>query len=79
MSKTLTTLILTSLLILPGSILQAKSDSYINSKGKTVHTPVFSETVPRGATARCKDGTYSFSQSRKGTCSGHKGVASWLR
>ncbi len=30
------------------------------------------------ATAQCLDGTYSFSQSRSGTCSSLKGVAQWL-
>jgi hypothetical protein len=29
-------------------------------------------------TARCKDGTYSYSQNRRGTCSGHGGVDVWL-
>jgi Protein of unknown function (DUF3761) len=33
---------------------------------------------PPGATARCRDGTYSFSQHRQGTCSHHSGVAEWL-
>jgi len=33
---------------------------------------------PPGATARCKDGTYSFSKHRSGTCSHHGGVAAWL-
>ena len=33
---------------------------------------------PAGATALCKDGTYSFSTTRSGTCSHHGGVASWL-
>src|SRR5215470_14634565 len=37
------------------------------------------ETPPVGATAKCRDGTYSFSQSRRGTCSHHGGVAQWLR
>lgn len=32
-----------------------------------------------GATARCRDGTYSYSRSRRGTCSHHGGVAAWLR
>jgi hypothetical protein len=34
---------------------------------------------PAGATAICNDGTYSFSQSRRGTCSHHGGVNRWLR
>ncbi len=33
---------------------------------------------PTGATAQCKDGTYSHSQHRSGTCSRHGGVAKWL-
>ncbi len=33
---------------------------------------------PAGATALCRDGTYSFSQTHSGTCSHHGGVASWL-
>lgn len=34
--------------------------------------------VPAGATAICNDGTYSYSQHRRGTCSHHGGVATWL-
>jgi hypothetical protein len=33
---------------------------------------------PPGATARCRDGTYSVSTHRSGTCSHHGGVARWL-
>jgi hypothetical protein len=51
---------------------------YRNSTGRCVPRPVRSNTAPAGATARCRDGTYSFSQSRRGTCSGHGGVAAWL-
>jgi len=36
------------------------------------------QPVPAGATARCRDGTYSFSRHRSGTCSHHGGVATWL-
>jgi hypothetical protein len=36
------------------------------------------DTAPPGATARCHDGTYSFSQHHSGTCSHHGGVAVWL-
>ncbi|HET8895419.1 MAG TPA: DUF3761 domain-containing protein [Gaiellaceae bacterium] len=32
---------------------------------------------PPGATAQCRDGTYSYSQHRSGTCSFHGGVAVW--
>jgi len=33
---------------------------------------------PSGATARCKDRTWSFSKTRSGTCSSHKGVQYWV-
>lgn len=48
---------------------------YINSRGNYVPSP---SSDPAGATAKCRDGTYSYSQSRRGTCSHHGGVASWL-
>lgn len=53
---------------------------YRNSKGEEVHAPAASKSgkVPDGASAQCRDGTYSFSRSRRGTCSHHGGVASWL-
>ena len=35
-------------------------------------------TDPTGATAKCKDGTYSKSKSHSGACSHHGGVAQWL-
>jgi hypothetical protein len=54
------------------------ADSYINSRGNCVHRPVRADRAPAGASARCRDGTYSFSQSRRGTCSHHGGVAEWL-
>lgn len=50
--------------------------TYINSAGQTVCRP--STENNGGATAICKDGTYSYSQSRRGTCSHHGGVSSWL-
>jgi hypothetical protein len=52
--------------------------TYVNSAGNTVCRPEVSSTAPSGATAKCGDGTYSFSQSRSGTCSRHGGVAAWL-
>ena len=35
-------------------------------------------TDPSGATARCKDGTYSHAKTHQGACSRHGGVAEWL-
>jgi hypothetical protein len=52
--------------------------TYVNSAGNMVCRPENSPTVPAGATAECTDGTYSFSESRSGTCSHHGGVARWL-
>lgn len=51
---------------------------YTNSKGKKVQSPTYYNTTPAGATAICNDGTYSFSCSRRGTCSHHGGVRVWL-
>ena len=34
--------------------------------------------APEGATAKCKDDTYSTSTSHRGACKGHGGVAEWL-
>jgi len=36
-------------------------------------------TVPTGATAQCKDGTYSMSKTAQGRCSSHGGVAKVLK
>jgi uncharacterized protein YraI len=52
---------------------------YQNSKGNTVQSPTHYDAVPDGATAVCRDGSYSFSQSRRGTCSHHGGVSRWLK
>ncbi|HEY2235457.1 MAG TPA: DUF3761 domain-containing protein [Candidatus Angelobacter sp.] len=56
------------------------ADYYRNSDGVCVHRPVKTQgsVVPQGATAQCRDGSYSFSQHRRGTCSHHGGVAKWL-
>lgn len=53
---------------------------YRSSDGRVVHSPAKSthDQVPSGASAKCRDGTYSFSQHRRGTCSHHGGVDNWL-
>lgn len=50
---------------------------YTYSYGNRVQSPTHYSTTPAGATALCRDGTYSFSQNRRGTCSHHGGVAKW--
>jgi hypothetical protein len=59
----------------------SNNDTYTNVDGNTVQRPAYSTDgqVPAGASARCGDGTYSFSENRRGTCSGHGGVSQWLR
>ena len=53
---------------------------YINKEGNQVHGPAHTKSgqAPAGATAQCRDGSYSFSQHRSGTCSHHGGVGRWL-
>ncbi|WP_345785974.1 DUF3761 domain-containing protein [Frateuria sp.] len=57
-----------------------ESGSYTNHAGVQVHSPAHTDNgaAPAGASAQCRDGSYSFSQSRRGTCSHHGGVARWL-
>lgn len=61
------------------SVQLSNNRHYVNSDGHSVHSPAHaSGGVPTGATAVCGDGTYSFSQHHRGTCSHHGGVARWL-
>ncbi|MBK7637082.1 MAG: DUF3761 domain-containing protein [Saprospiraceae bacterium] len=55
-------------------------ETYIRmKKGHQIQSPTRYEFAPEGASALCRDGTYSFSENRRGTCSHHGGVAKWLR
>ena len=51
---------------------------YRASSSDCVHRPEAAATAPTGASAQCGDGTYSFSEHRRGTCSHHGGVQEWL-
>jgi hypothetical protein len=53
---------------------------YKAKDGHAVHSPAKStnDQIPAGASAMCRDGTYSFSKHRRGTCSHHGGVGAWL-
>ena len=52
--------------------------TYRNKDAQKVRRPENCSAPPNGATARCRDGTYSFSRHRSGTCSRHGGVVQWL-
>jgi hypothetical protein len=52
--------------------------SYTNIDRERVRSPRASRSAPRGASALCGDGSYSFSRHARGTCSHHGGVARWL-
>jgi len=58
---------------------QRAGPGYTNSRGEWVPSPTRTpnDSPPPGASARCRDGTYSFSRSRSGTCSHHGGVGQW--
>jgi|GEM_PF-1052344 len=58
-----------------------ESHRHYNSRrdGCDVHGPSkpLDGAKPEGASAKCRDGTWSFSHTRSGTCSRHGGVARW--
>jgi uncharacterized protein YraI len=64
----------------PVPVARRPGPGYINSRGEWVPSPTRTpnDSPPVGASVRCRDGTFSFSRSRRGTCSHHGGVADWL-
>ncbi len=64
----------------PSASALSNDNYYTNVDGKQVHSPAYSPSSCSsiGASAECRDGTCSFSQNRRGTCSHHGGVAEWL-
>jgi hypothetical protein len=57
------------------AVSDCKGGYYKNVDGKCVHRPSSDQS---GATARCRDGSYSYSQHASGTCSHHGGVGRWI-
>ena len=55
-----------------------KPKTYTNTFDQEVQSPTHYKAIPEGACAVCRDGSYSFSRNRRGTCSHHGGVAKWL-
>jgi hypothetical protein len=52
----------------------------MNREGFEVHRPAHtvSGQAPAGASAQCRDGSYSFSMNHRGSCSRHGGVSRWI-
>ncbi len=59
---------------------QTTGRGYWNAFGEWVRSPTWTAdgSPPTGATAQCRDASYSFSNTRRGTCSWHGGVSRWL-
>ncbi|MBN4098585.1 DUF3761 domain-containing protein [Methylobacterium sp. OT2] len=61
---------------------ELRHGTYTNRDGCEVPRPEqpkgSSCAKPVDATARCRDGDWSYSQHRQGTCSHHRGVACWI-
>ena len=55
-----------------------RSGYYLNVSHHCVERPSASPSAPAGATAKCRDSTYSFSEHASGTCSHHCGVSRWI-
>lgn len=60
------------------SVSKATSPGFtVNTNGKTLS--INTAKMPEGATAKCKDGSFSFEPRKTTTCSGHMGVAQWFK
>jgi hypothetical protein len=56
----------------------ARAQTRANSNSAVAGSGAGEDNNPSGAIARCKDGLYSHAQHRRGACSRHGGVASWI-
>jgi hypothetical protein len=54
--------------------ISASPDCYTATSGDCVESP---DQNSSDATAMCRDGSYSHSETHSGTCSGHHGVSQW--
>ena len=57
----------------------AKAETKAATKPAKAENKATASADANGATAKCKDGTYSHAASRRGACSRHGGVAEWLK
>ena len=60
--------------------LKGKMEGHTAAKHEAAKKPAKAGAAgPAGATARCKDGSYSHAKTHRGACSGHGGVAEWMK
>jgi hypothetical protein len=62
----------------PAATAPPKTATPTNTQAPTA-TKTAPADAPQGATAKCKDGTYSKAQQHRGACSRHGGVAEWYK
>jgi hypothetical protein len=55
---------------------ECNNNHYVNSSGHLVHSPSCGRE-PLHHAADCRDGSISYSEHHRGTCSHHGGVAHW--
>jgi hypothetical protein len=64
----------------PPATLTPKQQKKIDRKAAKTEKKADKPVVDaKNATAKCKDGTYTATTSRSGACSGHGGVAEWMK
>ncbi len=63
----------------PDNLPQSPLWTYINANGREVQNPTSYKEIPPNASAICRNGEYSFSKRRCGTCSGNGGVKEWIK
>ncbi|MFF3735529.1 DUF3761 domain-containing protein [Streptomyces sp. NPDC002476] len=73
--STITALALAAAFLVPA----AQAEATAGCAPHTTGTCRAGSPHPAGATAQCKDGTYSYSKTFRGTCSGHGGVRYWYK
>ena len=56
----------------------ASMSSSMSMSAKPAAAGSMTAAAPESGTAKCKDGTTVTYKHRQGTCSGHKGVATWM-
>ena len=65
-------------LLVPAVAVAGPIDCYGYVANTCIPRPTKAPSAPQGATARCRDASYSFGQHLTATCSGHGGVSQWL-